>query len=152
MAGVLPVPNARATRSILNHAHNDPNVAAMMAGIWGKESGFTRRPTGDHGPAQLTSWWWSNHPELIVPGAYDVADPTKGRNQDQKFHGSVSANLETLGNIVRFSYDRYGNWRDVAYWYGPGTAEQPRDVYADQVMSAFPMFQNFFDCLMRERS
>jgi RHS repeat-associated protein len=146
MAGVLPIPNARATNSILENSHNDSNIAAMVAGIWGKESNFVRRPTGDHGPAQLTSWWLTNHPDLIVPGAYDVDDPAH-QTRSGNFQGSVQANLETLANIVRFSYQRYGNWRSVAYWYGPGTAAIPRDQYANDVMSAFSQFQDFFRCM-----
>jgi len=148
MAGVLPIPNERATDSLLEHSHNNADVAAMMAAIWGKESQFVRRPTGDAGPAQLTSWWWTNHRDLIVPGAFDVADPTEGRNADERFGGSVSANLETFYNIVTFSYARYGSWQQVPYWYGPGTAEEPRDRYAKQVMGAFGKFQAFFKCMM----
>jgi hypothetical protein len=150
-AGVLPIPNEHATNSIIEHSHNNSDVAAMMAGIWAKESSFVRRPTGDAGPAQLTSWWLTNHPELIVPGAYDVPDPTRGRNPNDRFQGSVSANLETLYNIVAFSYERYNHdWRQVPYWYGPGTEDQPRNQYAKQVMKAFVEFQKFFKCMMED--
>jgi RHS repeat-associated protein len=149
-AGVLPIPNEHATNSILEHSHNNADAAAMMAALWGKESQFMRRPTGDAGPAQLTSWWWTNHPELILPGAFDVPDPTNGRNADERFGGSVSANLETLYNIVVFSYDRYGNWRDAAFWYGPGTEKEPRPKYARQVMGAFGKFQDFFKCMTED--
>jgi hypothetical protein len=99
----------------------------------------------------LTSWWFTNHPELIVPGAYDVPDPTRGRNGSEPFQGSVDANLETLYNIVTFSYERYDHdWRKVPYWYGPGTAGEPRKEYAKQVMKAFGFFQKFFKCMMEE--
>jgi hypothetical protein len=44
---------------------------AMLAGIWAHESNFKQRPDGDAGPAQLTSWWRNNRPELVVGNAME---------------------------------------------------------------------------------
>ena len=79
----------------------------------------------------LVTWW------------LETAFSDNPRN-NQGHYGPLQ--IETLGNIVRFSHGRYGNWRDVAYWYGPGSEEMPR-VYANHVMSAFPKFQEFFKCM-----
>jgi YD repeat-containing protein len=123
---------------------------AMVAGIWGHESNFVQRPDGDAGPAQLTSWWRNNQPGLIVGNAYGT---WHGRTHGVPFDGNVRDNLATLGNIVRFSRDRYGNDRDIPYWYGPGDPGNPanatrnRNEYADHVMQLYGAYQRFFDCL-----
>ncbi|MGH9967424.1 MAG: hypothetical protein ACREBG_06275, partial [Pyrinomonadaceae bacterium] len=123
---------------------------AMVAGLWGHESNFAQRPDGDAGPAQLTSWWRNNQPGLIVGNAYGS---WHGRTNGVPFDGNVRDNLATLGNIVRFSRDRYGNDRSVAYWYGPGdpnnaaNAARNRNDYANHVMQLYGAYQRFFECL-----
>jgi hypothetical protein len=123
---------------------------AMVAGIWGHESNFVQTPDGDAGPAQLTSWWRRNQPQLIVGNAYGT---WRGRTNGVPFDGDVKDNLATLGNIVRFSRNRYGNDRDIPYWYGPGDPNNPvnarknRNEYANHVMQLYGAYQTFFDCL-----
>jgi RHS repeat-associated protein len=152
----LPTPDQ--TVNILTVARLSITDATMVASIWGKESNTQDRPTGDHGPAQLTSWWWTHHSDLIVPGAYDVADPSRqARDPNQTFAGDVEANLLTLANIIRYTYVLYSAdphlhgdaiYRKVAYWYGPGLPIEGRDQYADEVMSLFSNYQYFFACLL----
>lgn len=123
---------------------------AMVTGLWGHESNFSQRPDGDAGPAQLTSWWRNNHPELIVGNAYGS---WHGRTNGVPFDGSPMDNLATLGNIVKFSRERYGDYRSVAYWYGPGDPDNPanakknRNEYADHVMQLYGEYHRFFECL-----
>jgi hypothetical protein len=122
----------------------------MVAGIWGHESNFKQRPDGDAGPAQLTSWVRNNEPQLVVGNAYGT---WHGRTNGLPFDGDVMDNLDTLGNIVRFGRDLYGNYRSVAYWYGPGDPNNPanamknRNDYANHVMQLFEAYKRFFDCL-----
>ncbi len=123
---------------------------AMVAALWGHESNFVQRPDGDAGPAQLTSWWRRNHPELIVGNAYGS---WRGRTNGIPFDGNVRDNLATLGNIVRFSQQRYGSNYLTAYWYGPGDPNNPANAarnrrdYADHVMELYGAYFRFFECL-----
>lgn len=158
--GQAPHPNFgpfQAAASLVAGGHNTNN-AAMVAAIWGRESSFNPRPTGDHGPAQLTSWWSNNHPSLIVPGSYDsFSRPAGSANRERAFTGDVNANLGTLHNIIVFSYNRYGNLRDIAYHYGPPVAgdrsgynaasREQRNRYADDVMANYGRLQPFFNCI-----
>ncbi len=145
----------RATKLMLFAGGNSPEITAMVGAIWAKESNFLLRPTGDHGPAQLTGWWWNNRRYLIEPGAYDVARPGRQNrepNGPRPFEGNVKANVLTLGNIVTFLFNHHrvyesGDWSRIPYWYGPGTEENPRDQYANEVMSAVPLFRDYANCL-----
>ena len=77
---------------------------------------------GDAGPAQLTTYWRRNHPELIQGNAYGSWN---GRT-NKPFDGDVQDNIETLGNIVRFTLKLYnGNYGAVAYWCGSGGPKNP---------------------------
>ena len=45
-----------AAQEALEAANYDKDRASMIGAFWGRESNFDFTPTGDHGPAQLTSW------------------------------------------------------------------------------------------------
>lgn len=80
---------------LANAANGDASRAAMAGAIWAIESNFRWRPDGDHGPAQLTSWWKNKHPDLIVEGAYDpFTRPANHANRNKTFTGDVTANIE----------------------------------------------------------
>jgi RHS repeat-associated protein len=159
------LPSEEQTVNILTVSQLIITDAAWIAAIWGKESNTQDRPSGDHGPAQLTRWWQRNHPELIVAGAYDYQDRgprwDPGRKQwvpdPRPFAGDVEANLLTLANIARFTYTMYHQdpnlrgdavYYKMAYWYGPGLPYQDRDQYARDVMSLYYNYQVFFACLL----
>lgn len=129
-------------------AQGDTRDAAFVAAIWAKESNFTWRPTGDHGPAQLTSWWKDNHPELILPQAYDpFGRPKDHKNRQRKFTGDVYNNLLTLGNIVRFQRQHHaGDEGRMAAYYGPDP--QPNWDYAKQIGGWYVAYQPFFTCML----
>lgn len=147
--GNKDIPGQHQTGLIFLAGRANVNDAAMIAAIWAKESNFAETPGGDAGPAQLTSWWKTNHPELIRDKAYGSWN---GRT-NKPFDGNVQDNIETLGNIVRFSYQRYGNYPAIAYWYGPGdpnnakNAAKNRANYQADTMSRYAKYQEFFNCL-----
>ena len=122
--------------------------SAFAAALVAKESNFTWRPTGDHGPAQLTHWWKNNHRELIAhPHAYDPFGRPEGhKNRDRKFTGDPVSNIMTLGNIVRFQRKHHaGNEYLMAktYYNGPGD----QDAYAKEVLGYYRAYKEFFKCL-----
>lgn len=143
------IPGQHQTGLMFLAGRANPNDSAMIAALWPNESNFAETPGGDAGPAQLTSWWKTNHPDLIQGNAYGS---WKGRT-DKPFDGNVQDNIETLGNIERFSVQRYGNYPAVAYWYGPGdpnnakNAAKNRANYRDEAMSRYAKYQEFFNCL-----
>lgn len=147
--GNKDIPGQHQTGLIFLAGRANVNDAAMVAAIWAKESNFAETPGGDAGPAQLTSWWKTNHPELIQDNAYGSWN---GRT-NKPFDGNVNDNIQTLGNIVRFSYQRYGNYPAIAYWYGPGdpnnakNAAKNRANYQADTMSRYAKYQEFFNCL-----
>ena|GEM_PF-4665628 len=128
----------------------DPTRAAQVAAIWTREDGMAIRPGGDAGPAQLTTWWSRNHPELIVGNAYGS---WKGRIPDNaRFDGDPLDNLMTLSNIIGFSLNRYnGSFRKTAYNYGPPPASA-RESYASDAVHNYDYFKPFFDCLKQKGS
>lgn len=114
---------------------------------------------GDAGPAQLTSWWRRNQPDLVVGNAYGTWHGRLIPGRDYSFDGSVQDNVATLRNIVRFSRDRYGSNYWTAYWYGPGytgggtkefkaaQAAKNRTSYANAVSVIYNKYVRFFNCL-----
>jgi YD repeat-containing protein len=155
------IPTSAQTGRIFLAGRADPTDSAMITALWAHESNFEDNPGGDAGPAQLTTWWRTNHPELIQGNAYGTWN---GRTS-KPFDGNVQDNIETLGNIVRFSRDRYGNLPDIPYHYGPGDSKEMelrqkqgkkgygpsskrlRRQYRDEVMSRYGKYKDFFDCL-----
>ena len=127
----------------------DSRNAAMMAAIWSHESGLQLTPGGDAGPAQLTTWWSTNQPNLIVGNAYGSWN---GRT-NQPFDGDVRDNIATLRNIYYFLRERHGSDYQAAYWYGPGDRDNPsnaahnREEYAKDVMGRYDKLKPYFDCL-----
>jgi hypothetical protein len=124
---------------------NDTDDIAMILALWAKESSLELRPTGDHGPMQLTSWWRNysdrNRLGLIVAGAYDsFGRPANHANRNKSFTGSISANVMTAGNIIRYSQSIGQTYRQIAYHYGPGSDKSEQDnantrkTYADEAM------------------
>jgi hypothetical protein len=137
-----PIPSAsNAIRSIIAGG-GVATYAAMVAAIWSQESSLKDNPDGDAGPAQLTTWWKRNHPELIVGNAYGT---WKGRTE-KPFDGNVQDNVNTLGNIVVFSYYHYrGNLSQIPYWYGSGL---DRAGYANEVMRLYGKYVEYFSCIL----
>lgn len=142
-------------------AQNGVDEAAMIGAIWQHESGInTIDYYGDAGPAQLTSWWRNNQPDLIVGNAYGSWHGRLVPGKDYSFDGSVQDNVATLRNIVRFSRDRYGSNYMTAYWYGPGytgggtkafraaQARKNRTDYANDVTRIYNKYLSFFNCLV----
>ncbi len=155
------IPTSAQTGMIFLAGRADATDSAMITALWAHESNFGDNPGGDAGPAQLTTWWRTNHPDLIQGKAYGTWN---GRTS-KPFDGNVQDNIETLGNIVRFSRDRYGNLPDIPYHYGPGDSKEMelrqkqgkkgygpsskriRREYRDEVMSRYGKYKDFFDCL-----
>jgi hypothetical protein len=132
----------------------DATRAAEITAFWQRESNLDINPGGDAGPAQLTSWWKRNQPQLIVGNAYGT---WAGAKPGKKFDGDPLDNLSTLSNIIGFSHKRYNNsLYSAAYHYGPGDPTNPtganakriRDAYAKDVVHNFGIFKRFFDCLV----
>lgn len=123
------------------------DLTAQMFSIMRRESArgeILQKPTGDAGPAQLTTWWKRNYPELIVGNAYGTWN---GRS-DVAFDGNVWDNIATLRNIVLFNNALHGSFDQTAYWYGPGNDKSPRQAYADGVMNNYKnMYKPFFECM-----
>lgn len=147
-----PLPGKEQATLALAAAALNPDFAAKISGIWARESFLALTPDGDAGPAQLTTWWSRNHPELIVGNAYGS---WKGRTTTP-FDGSVRDNIATLRNIVYYSHNRYqGSYYQTAYWYGPGDPNNPKNApanrkqYAKETVGYYNMFKSFFDCLER---
>jgi hypothetical protein len=139
------VPNTYQTALSIYAGRSDPRFSAMVLAIWSKESGLDVWPGGDAGPAQLTTWWKRNQPELIQGNAYGSWN---GRT-DKPFDGSVSDNVATLGNIVYFLHGhhnvgRNGDWGQIPYWYGPPA---DRKAYSADVMSRYQKYLDFLNCL-----
>ena len=126
-------------------------LAAEMMSILRLESPpgeILERPKGDAGPAQLTTYWSSNYPQLIVGDAYGN---WKGRESNTGFDGSVEDNLASMRNIVFFNKVLHGSFEKAAYWYGPGTVASPRAPYAAAVMNNYNnVYKAFFECIARE--
>lgn len=132
------------TAHVLTATMYDFERSTQIAALWMWETGFQLYPQGDAGPAQLTTWWKRNHPELIVGNAYGSWN---GRT-DKSFNGNPLDNMMTLANIIEFSLKRYAySFYKVAYWYGPGSKEHPRDVYAHRIINNYNSLKPFFDCL-----
>ena len=109
----------------------------------------------------LTSWWYNSFTstgrgDQIVPGAYDVSNLNNGRDVNQRFGGSISANVKTGANILRYLFtEHHGNWGLMAEWYtgndprlSPAENEQRRRIYREDVLSGLTKFQEFFKCMM----
>lgn len=89
------------------------DLAAQMFSIMRRESApgeIRLTPPGDAGPAQLTTWWKRNYPELIVGNAYGNWN---GRS-DSAFDGNVWDNIATLRNIVLFNNALHGSFEQTA--------------------------------------
>lgn len=87
------IPGQHQTGLMFLAGRANPNDSAMIAALWANESNFAETPGGDAGPAQLTSWWKNNQPDLEQGNAYGR---WKGRT-DKPFDGNVQDNVETLG-------------------------------------------------------
>jgi hypothetical protein len=152
--GDSELPSRAAAILALAAAAFSPESAAQISAIWGHESGLaTSDIYGDAGPAQLTTWWKRNHPDLIVGNAYGN---WKGRTyigKDPPWEGSIRDNIATLRNIVYFLNDRHGSFEQAAYWYGPGDPANPanaannRSLYTKDVVRRYEKLKLFFDCI-----
>jgi YD repeat-containing protein len=144
------LPGREQTILALADAFENTNWAAEIGAIWSHESGFVLKPDGDAGPAQLTTWWSKNHPEIIVGNSYGS---WHGRTHGVEFDGNSQDNLATLRNIVMNSDQRYGSFYQTAYWYGPGdpndakNAVKNRKAYAEDVVGRYNKLKPYFDCL-----
>ncbi len=136
---------------VLAATASNTTLAAQMMSILRVESPpgqILERPGGDVGPAQLTTYWSRNYPQLIVGNAYGSwHDRT-----DQPFDGSVEDNITTMRNIVFFNIMLHGgSFKKAAYWYGPGAVQSPREKYAAGAMNNYnDIYKPFFDCIARE--
>ncbi len=150
------IPGQYQTIMILLASMFNANDAAMIAGIWAKESNFKIRPYGDAGPAQLTSWWLQTYPELIKGDAYGswkgrICDPEFSKSSQpsckdgSEFDGNVMDNLITLGNIVRFSRNRYKKESQIPHNYNSGDNAKG---YQDEVMGLLEKYKSFFKSLL----
>lgn len=123
------------------------DIAAQTFSIMRREAAqgeMQEKPAGDAGPAQLTTWWKRNYPELIVGNTYGTWN---GRS-DTAFDGNVWDNIATLRNIVLFNNALHGSFEKTAYWYGPGSVEAPRQSYADAVIRNYKnVYKPFFECM-----
>jgi len=138
---------------------DDTNNSALILGLWAMESDFQLRPREDHGPMGLTSWWKDysdrNGLNLIVPGAYDpFGRPAGSPNRNRTFTGSISANVMTAGNIIRYSQNSLRQSdRTIAYMYGPGSTKSAQDnvktrnEYTNHAMRLKDRYVALINCL-----
>ncbi len=166
LSGGVPVPPKYAAKLSLVAGFLESDTSAMVSAIWQVETNFSLTLNEfydgkrglDHGPMQLTSWWRTNHPELILGDAYDTfrrATDSKGKPTHDRtlpFGGNPIDNVLTGGNIIWAEY--HGHWHDwgvVPYWYKGSSATGLTQSYYNKVaLGLFAQYKNFYACLNGE--
>jgi hypothetical protein len=164
----VPRPSQMNVEYALAGSGNNPEMAAFVLAVWGRESAFVYFPPNDHGPMQLTSAVPGYYPKVkIEPGAYDpFTRPAEGRAAVRRtwlFTGSPLANIKTAVNWFHWRMENEkSDFYALAYGYGPGYLgkeknvkkrnllnKRARDLYAKETIKIFNMFKPLVNCITK---